>query len=461
MNRRDLIKKTLCATAGSAAFTSMFGKLQLAQAATPESRILAGAGNDYRALVCIYLYGGNDSFSMVVPRSGSAYTTYAAQRGALAIPSASLLALNPTTAPSDGNLYGLHPSMVGAQSLFNTGKLAVVSNVGPLVRPINKTQYLNGSVETPAQLYSHSDQSLMWQTRSASNNSRIGWGGKLADLFFASNTNTQLSMNVSLDGENVYQAGEIISPYFLNSGGPEEMWAAGTQSWNAGRRNALMSLFNQPSNSALERAYSTSFKRTFANYEAVSSALTGATDFGALFPNYNLAQQLEMVAKMISVQSTLGMSRQVFFVGVGGFDTHDDHNTAYPDLMQRLSQSMKAFYDAMVQIGKQNDVTTFTASEFGRSTTINGDGTDHAWGAHHLVMGGRVTGQRFYGTMPNLLLDGPDDSGYGQIIPTTSVDQYAATLSNWFGLTSVQDQDLVFPNLDEFATRNLGFMQIV
>ena len=457
MKRRDLLLRSLQCAAGSAAFTALSGKLQLANAATlarPKSLLLRGS--DYRALVCVYLYGGNDSFNMMVP-TGAGYAPYVDGRADLAIPEGDLLPLSPVSPPIGGGSFGLHPNMPQMQSLFNSQRAAVVANAGPLLYPITKTEYANGTVPVPAQLFSHSDQTVLWQTPQAQTLNRRGWGGRLADLFYSTNVNQQLSMNISVSGENVFQSGETIVPYFVSTEGAESIYFVGEEPWQADRRAAFLALRDGPNQNALQREYSRRVTRAMDNQAMITSALDGATPLGTSFPDTDLGRQLRMVARLISARSSLEMTRQVFFVGIGGYDTHDAQLDGHANLLAELSGAMSAFYDATVELNLANQVTAFTASEFGRTMSINGDGTDHGWGSHHLVVGGDVNGGRIYGTPPDLTIDGPDDAGWGQIIPTTSVDQYAATLSSWYGLSD-SDRAMVFPNLDRFSGPNLGFM---
>ncbi len=456
MNRRDALRHLLCATASSAMFTSLAGKLSLAQAAVPTgTRTLLGGG--YRALVCVFQYGGNDAFNMVVPRDGAGYAQYNASRAALAIPVEQLLQLTPSVPPAGGGSFGLHPAMSGLQNLFNTGKAAIVSNVGPLLYPINKTQYQAGSVPVPAQLFSHSDQQVLWQTPTAVAADRRGWGGRLADLFAASNPNQQLSMNISIDGENVFQAGNSVVPYFVGQNGVEGIYFVNQDPWNAPRRTAFEALRDLNHGHAMQREYANRMRRAMNNEQMVTAALTSAPPLGVTFPDTSLGRQLRMVARLISARGALQMNRQIFFVAQGGYDTHATQIADHAPLLGQLSDAISAFHAAMVSMNLGNDVTTFTASDFGRTLSINGDGTDHGWGSHHLVVGDAVRGGRIYGTPPNLTVGGPDDADWGQVIPTLSVDQYAATLASWYGLSN-DDRALVFPNLGRFASANLGFM---
>ena len=456
MDRRQAIKHLLCATASSAMFTSLAGKFALAQAATGASpRTLLGSG--YKALVCVFQYGGNDAINMVIPRDSAGYGVYASSRSALAIPQNELLQLTPAVPPAGGGSFGLHPGMEGLQNLFNNSRAAVVANVGPLLYPITKAEYQAGSVPVPAQLFSHSDQQVLWQTPTADAGDRRGWGGRLADLFYSSNINQQLSMNISIDGENVFQSGNSIVPYFVGQNGAEGIYFVNEEPWNAPRRNAFLALRDAAQGHALQREYAGRVRRAMDNETMVSSALNSAPALITTFPDTDLGRQLRMVARLISARSALQMDRQIFFVGQGGYDTHDGQLTDHPQRLADLSASLTAFYDSMSTMGLGDQVTSFTASDFGRTLTSNGDGTDHGWGSHHFVVGDAVQGGRIIGTMPDLTVSGPDDADWGQIIPRTAVDQYAATLSSWYGMSDT-DRALVFPNLSRFNSPNLGFM---
>ncbi|HRQ65089.1 MAG TPA: DUF1501 domain-containing protein [Xanthomonadaceae bacterium] len=479
-NRREFLQRSLCALAGSAAFGSMFGKLALAQSAANPGRMLLGS--DYRALVCIYLFGGNDCYNTIVPRDG-AYAEYAQTRTNLAVPQSDLLPLTALSGPDNGGLFGLHPEMAAIQQMFHEGRAAIVANVGPLVRPVNKALYNQPGTLLPAQLYSHSDQTVLWQTPRADATTRTGWGGRLADIFSASNVNQVLSMNVSLQGDNVFQAGEDVAPYFMSAEGVEEIDLIRTDlpncgpngHWNRRRCLSFHALLNQSHQHPFERAFAEKTRRTIETSAEVTAALALHPESDAVFQPFrdafpdgmpHLARQLLMIARMIRARFDLQMSRQLFFAGLGGFDTHDRQLDDHPQLLATLSRSVKAFYDVLEAMALSDSVTTFTGSEFGRTLTNNGDGTDHGWGGHHFVFGGGVNGQRIFGRMPSLALnDNPDDAGWGQIIPTLAVDQYAATLASWYGLADA-DRDDIFPNLVHMngpilsiEGPDLGFMQ--
>ncbi|UXI67224.1 DUF1501 domain-containing protein [Tahibacter amnicola] len=457
MNRRDFLRRCVHATVGGVGLYSALGSMRLVSAATAHTN--GGIFPDYKALVCVFLYGGNDSFNTIVPRDASHYATYAASRGSLAVPQGQLLALNPLAdgLPGDGAQYGLHPSMSQLAGLFNTGRAAVMANVGPLLYPITKPQYQAQTVPVPPQLFSHDDQANFWQTARADNPNANGWGGRVADMLYSGNPNQNLSMLTSLSGEALFQRGETVNQYIMSSYGVEPIGYLDSWGNDDGVTafNALMQSGTQAH--VFERAYANKVTGAIANYEVIGSALNQVGNLTTAFPDTDLGRQLRMVARLIKARNVFDMRRQIFFVAQGGYDTHGDQTAQHPALLEELSGALKAFYDATVELNVANNVTAFTASDFGRTLSINGDGTDHGWGGHQFVVGGAVRGQRFYGRMPSLAQNNnPDDAGYGQLIPTMAVDQYSATLARWFGLSETGITD-IFPNVGRFSTSNLGF----
>lgn len=428
---------------------------------------------DYKALVCLFLFGGNDSWNLLVPTSSAEYNAYARSRGggtasSLAIDRAALLPVTVSGGTPNGATYGFHPSMTGVRDLFDAGRLAVIANVGPLIRPTTKSEYQT-AVSTghalPPQLFSHNDQQDQWHSLRGRSVLRSGWGGRVADVLNGRLADQALSLNVSLAGQTYFQAGEIATPYVMGANGATSFSGINTTAIGTGRRTALegiaRSSINASGNTAYERALARVQQRAIQNADRVNGALAQAPNFAAL-PNSGvtlsaLQTQLRTVAKMIAVRSSLSMSRQIFFVSLGGFDQHDDLMADQPGLLSTVSAGIKSFYDALTEIGMESAVTLFTHSDFGRTLTSNGDGSDHAWGGIQLVSGAAVRGRRIYGDYPVLELGSALDVGGGRIIPTTSADQYAATLASWFG---VGDADLnrVAPSLGNFATRNLGFL---
>lgn len=413
---------------------------------------------DYKALVCVFLFGGNDSFNMVVPRSNAEYNAYAASRQNLAVAQGDLLPVNPLT--PDGSQYGLHPSMSGIQGLFESHRAAIVSNVGPLIQPINKDQFLQQSVPVPPQLFSHNDQQDQWQSLKGNSQSNTGWAGRMADLIRTNVAGQQMATNASVFGNNLFQSANETIAYVMGPNGPIPFEAFS----NSGDPNDLLyqqrlafeRVINANYSSIYERGYAEIQRRAVAAADKVGEAISDAPVLGTVFPTSQLGVQLQTVARLIAVRDTLQMQRQVFFVAAGGFDSHDNQVDDQPGLLGGVSAAMTAFYNATVELGVAGSVTSFTQSDFGRTLTSNGDGTDHAWGGNQLVIGGAVRGRDMYGIYPALEIGGPDDVGGGRMIPTTSADQYAATLARWFGIPDTE-LDIVAPHIDNFAARDLGF----
>ena len=416
----------------------------------------------YKALVCIYLAGGNDSLNMFVPTTASAHADYANARQFLAVNRAQLLPVTAATY-SDGLAYGFHPVMRESQRLFDTGELAVIANVGSLIKPISKQEYESRSGSVPAQLFSHNDQTDSWLAANANGRARLGWAGRTMDIMYPSGYPVP-SPSISIGGNTLWQKARNVRPFEVGSNGVGARFLPNhsgpmklSDAFAAMHKSALQerNLFANEHALTLERA---------AEYgDRVNSALASSPEFTKQFPGTPLAAQLKMVARLIAVRSRLdsGLSRQVFFVRIGGWDTHDDQLSAdgsgHQDLLQQLDSAMGAFQSAMGDLNQQNAVTAFTATEFGRSLTPNGSGTDHGWGGHSMVMGGAVQGGDIYGQMPQVSRNSIDTVENNRLIPTTSVDQYSATMARWFGLT---DSELasVFPNLRNFATPDLGFL---
>jgi uncharacterized protein (DUF1501 family) len=434
------------------------GGLLYAFGRTPGATMAHAAGvngySDYKALVCVFLYGGNDSWSMVVPRSQAEYDAYAAARRNLAIDRDALLPISPT----GGGDYGMHPSMSGLASLFEAGRLAVIPNVGPLVAPTTLVQYRAKTVPLPPQLFSHNDQQGQWQTLRGTAQAKTGWAGRLADVLASQLGGQQLATNVSLSGATMLQTGQITTPYVMGESGPQTFKAFGATGLAAERRAAFERLLAAGQSSIYGRGYSEAYERAIASASLVNSALSAAPPLATVFPTGSpLATQLRTVARLIAVREQLGMSRQVYFVATGGFDTHDDQLVNQPVLLSNLSASLAAFHAATVELGVSDQVTTFTNSDFGRSLSSNGDGSDHAWGGLQLVLGGGVSGRTFYGEYPELRMGAPLDVGGGRLIPTTSSDQFVATLARWFGVSESQ-LGKIAPSLPNFSTHDLGFM---
>lgn len=472
-SRRAFIKNTGCALS-AAAMLSTLDQLSVVQASVQDQSTIA---SDYKALVCIFLFGGNDCNNTIIPLD-SEYNSYAQVRSGstLAIPQSALIPL-PNSTGGGGRPFGMHPNLSpelatpsalkGLLDIWNAQKLAIQFNVGNLIQPITKAQY-QANIGRPYQLFSHSDQQTQQQTVVSNAVGQTGWGGRTADLTGALNGSVPLPMGVSVAGTSLFTTGQstrqlAIAPaptpvsqvLVLNSSG-------GTASDKTARQGSYSQLLTMDLSKLLIKTAS----ETTSQALLTSAALSTDPVVGP-FPNTSLGNQLKQVAKLIKLKDTLGMKRQIFFCSMGGYDTHTNQTSAtfggnQGNNFVQLSQAMRAFYDEMVAQGVSDEVTTFTQSDFGRTLQPSGTGTavgsDHAWGSHSFVMGGSVVGRAFYGTYPVLSLGGPDDTdSRGRWIPTTSTDQYAATLASWFGLAGA-DIAKVFPNLYRFSPGNLAFL---
>jgi uncharacterized protein (DUF1501 family) len=447
--RRTFIRQAACAALGTSGLLTTIFDLRKISAAT------FAAPGDYKALVCLFLYGGNDANNVLIPHDTAGYNSYATARDILAIPKTSLLPL--TLQGGDGRDFAFHPSLPELRTLFNNGKLAMVANVGTLVAPVTRAEYLAHTAAVPPQLFSHADQSVQWQTSWPDQPQRTGWGGRTADLLHSLNGNSQISLTISIAGTNTFEIGNTVIPYSVSPNGSIGL-AGFNGSANANvRLQAFKDLLAQPHNNLFEQAYADTVTRSIADNDLLTTALAGTPALTTQFPDTDLGNQLNMVARLISARNNLGMRRQIFFCSVQGYDTHGDQLSAQSGLLVELSQAMNAFYSATIEMGTQQEVTTFTASDFGRTFPTNGTGSDHGWGSHQLVMGGAVHGGRLFGKFPTLAVNGPDDTGQGRWIPTTSVDEYSGTLAAWFGV-SPSDLSTVFPNIGRFANPNMGFI---
>ena len=450
--RRNFLKTLLSGTASLSTAGAALGSLSLMKSALAQS---SSQFDDHKALVCIFLFGGNDSFNMLVPTANADYQAYQGVRQNLAFSQENLLAISPAT--EQAYPLGMPSAMAPLHQLFTENKLAILANTGPLLQPVTKSQALANEKLLPPQLFSHNDQQKHWQTSWPEQRASTGWSGRMADLLM--DTASPLSMNYSLFGNNLWQTGTSAIPYSINASGVEHLAALDPEKqWNSQRIEVFNQLVNS-SNHLLAQGYADIVRRTQANISTVSAAINSAPETGIDYPQTDIARQLKMVASLCSVQQLLGQQRQIFFVGMGGFDTHDAQASTHPVLLQTLSQALFAFQQDLEALGLAEQVTSFTMSDFGRTLTSNGDGTDHGWGGHQMILGGAVKGGDIYGTLPeDLRLNSIDDLADGRMIPSTSVDQYAATLSRWFGL-SENEINGVLPNLSRFNTRDLSFMK--
>lgn len=453
-SRREFLKRIALMSLGGASGLSTWGSLQrvYANAATDPA-------SDYKALVCVFLLGGNDAFNMLVPRSQSEYNSYAASRQSLAIAREALLPISPLN--GNGVDYGLHPNLGSIKTLFDQGQLSFVGNLGALVEPVTQSDIVSGRAVLPPQLFSHNDQQNYIMSLQATKPQQ-GWASRVADMMLDMNSNPSLSTNITLTGANTWQGGGTVPPYSLSAAGVPTLFGldlASSDDFEVARSQLFQQLLGQQHNHIFTGEFARVQSRAMDLGSQVSGALDQAIPLTTVFNSGSrLASSLQTIARLISQRQALGMNRQIFFVGVGDYDTHGDQARRHPLLMSELSESLASFYEATVELGIANQVTTFTASDFGRTLTSNGDGTDHGWGGHQIVMGGAVNGGDIYGTMPDLAIGGADDFGEGRIIPTTSMDQYSATMASWFGLGSEQI-DEAFPNLANFNIRDLGFLR--
>lgn len=444
-----------CAGVGATTLLSGITNMGLLNAAAAANAPVYAPQNNYKALVCILLSGGNDSYNMLIPSGTDEYADYAAVRTNLKIEQADLLPLNPLN--PDGKTYGLHPNMPKIQNMFDTGKLAFVANVGALVNPTTVTSY-NAEANLPIGLFSHSDQRQHWQTSIPQNRGGSGWGGRLADILHTNNSNQGISMNISLDGLNVFQRGNVVQPFTIepkNTGAVLLNNLENTGFYETLKRQSLDSLLETNYQNILETAYSNTIANSKNNSFEFSSAILNGTPINTAFEDDNLSERLQMVAKTIAAKDILNMQNQTFFVQLTGFDTHDDFLADHGLLMATLDNALNSFYEAMAELGLENDVTTFTISDFSRKLVSNGNGSDHAWGGHAMVMGGAVNGQNIYGQYPDVYLGNSLDVGNGRIIPTTSCDEYFAELALWFGASS-SDLNQILPNINNFWTPASG-----
>ncbi len=484
-SRREFLRKAavLSSSVGSAAVPLAFNL------AAMNNAVAQTAG--YKAIVCLFLYGGNDSANMVLPTDATSWTAYSTVRSTApdpiallapgTAPNAAAAAATPAalggvlpivpnfTASPENNTrtFALHPSMADAQALFTQGRLAILANAGPLIAPLTKAEYqANSSAKPrPPKLFSHNDQQSVWQAL-APEGARVGWGGRFGDLVASNNGNTAFT-NISASGNAVFMAGQTVFQYQVGGGGAVAIGGlTGNLFGSAAAATQFRSIITADNQHLFAKEHALVVRRSVdaqAAFQTAFNASTVAAPAQYLQPstranaNNNLATQLQTVARIIGARAGLGVQRQVFFVSMGGFDTHDGQNRSHADLMARLSHALGYFDATLNTLGMRDSVTLFSASDFGRTFTSNGDGTDHGWGAHHLVLGGAaVKGKEIHGRFPTVGLNHSDEVGSGSFLPTTSVDQIGAGLGRWFGLGEA-NLDTVFPNLKNFQ-RDVGFI---
>ncbi|MEM0953096.1 MAG: DUF1501 domain-containing protein [Pseudomonadota bacterium] len=449
MTRRGFLKRSGSAGMGTAAVVGGLGHLGAAT---------AQAQDDYKALVCILLAGGADSFNMLVPLGNSEYQEYANTRRDLALAQSSLLPLSGTT--RNGKSVGLHPAMAPLQSGYEAGRIAFVANTGPLVEPTTPEVLGNGAAKLPLGLYSHSDQIAHWQTGTPDARLPSGWGGRMADLLDYTNSNPNISMSISMAGTNLYQSGTMTQQYTVAPDGaiPQVQGLQG-EDVNEERSTAISGIFGNAYDSMLRRAYQGVFNRAQAANAQFSQALGSVSPFTAAFGADPFSQAMQTVARTIAARNQLGMNRQTFLVLYGGWDHHDELLNNQAAMLAPLSAGMAAFQSAVDELGLGNQVTTFTTSDFARTLSSNGRGSDHGWGGNHMVMGGAVRGGQVIGDYPDLALGNPRDTGRGVLLPHISTDEYFAELALWFGIAP-SDLDIVLPNVSRFYSPLSGQMPL-
>lgn len=454
ISRRKFIGQSCAAIGYTTLFSSLINLKAFGAAAMDNSN---RPPEDYKALVCLFKMGGNDSFNMFIPRGTSEYNQYAVTRSNLAIPQNDILPVNPLT--NDGQQYGFHPSMPEVQNLFETGKLALVSNVGTLIQPTTKEEFYNGSVPLPLGLFSHADQIQQWQTGRPHERTATGWGGRMADLMQTMNPNQNISMNISLSGTNVFQQGQEVTQFVVSNQGSTGITGFGEDGLNQVGTEAITNMLDQSYADLYKKTYVNTLKKANQGSIEFQAALGQVEELQTEFSNTNLSQDFKMVARSIAAGQNLDFERQIFFVGYGGWDHHDELLVNQAGKLAQVSAALSEFQAAMEELGLSDKVTTFSVSDFGRTLTSNGNGTDHAWGGNVMVMGGAVNGQDVYGSFPSLELDNPLEVGGGVFIPTTSADTYMAELAKWFGVSG-SDLDMIFPNLNNFYDSNSNEMPI-
>jgi uncharacterized protein (DUF1501 family) len=453
-SRREFLRRGGCAAVTASAFASTLTRFGVVDAfAQHHHHQLPLLATDYRALVCVFLSGGNDAWNTIVNLDD--FGSYAATRPSIALTAESLLPIKPA---SDGRNFGFHASLAGLHALWAQQKLAVLCNVGTLVEPISRAEYLSVPALRPPNLFSHSDQVYEWQTGIAAPRLSTGWAGRTGDHTVTLNGPGLLPTIVTLSGASVFGKGAVARAFEMTPQGTVALSGFSDTTNSQNRYAAMRDLLALDRDVPFVRAVGDTMSKALDTNALISEALNAAPPLQTVFPVSSLGSQLAMVARLISARNFGNMHRQIFFVSLGGFDTHSGQLGAQASLLSELSEALSAFYAATLEMGVASEVTTFTNSDFGRTYSSNGPGTDHGWGSCQFVLGGAVRGGDLYGAWPTLALGGPDDSGsIGRFIPRISVDQYAATLATWYGLP-VADLGAVFPNIGHFDTANLGFL---
>ena len=450
-SRREFMKRASALSAAGVAAPWALSMAAIGEAAAQSTP------SDYKALVCVFLFGGNDHGNTLVPYDNANYQNYASMRGGLTTSQALLTptVLTPISALSDSRQYALAPELAPLKSVFDAGRMGVLLNIGTLIQPTSSAQYATRSVPLPPKLFSHNDQQSVWQA-SNPEGALSGWGGRMGDLFAAGNSQATFTA-ISAAGNAIYLSGNSVAQYQVSRNGSVPINGIGSALYgSSAAAQALRAIIgNTPGNNNFESEYTRVVNRSIEANVSLTDALSKAPAVSTVFPATGLAAQLSMVARIISARNILGAKRQVFFVSLGGFDTHDNLVSEHGPLLAQVATAMKSFDDAMIAIGVSNQVTAFTASDFGRTLSSNGDGSDHGWGGYHFVTGGAVKGKNFFGQAPLLGNGSPDDVGQGRLLPSMAVDQLAATLATWMGV-SPSNLRTVVPGIGNYSTQNLG-----
>lgn len=466
ISRRKFLGAMSCAALGTTGLLNSLISLKAAGKVATAGLPQIIDPDDFKALVCIFQAGGNDSYNMLIPTDTASYAQYKTVRGNLAHPVSGIgAALGINALNGGGRTFAVHPAMSEVRDLFDGGNLAFITNTGTLIEPTSVTQYKNNSVALPKALFSHSDQIFQWQTSVPQGGVGTGWAGRMADTLNATTTD-KLGMSISLNGNNVLQTGAQTTAYTISPAGSVALTgkSASPASLNGLRFDTYTSMADIQYQNLFEQSFMNELKLSVERDALFSTAYNSIT-INTVFPTSDLADDLKAVARTIAARQALGMRRQVFFVLYGGWDHHQELLTTQSEMLAVLSGGLKGFWDALGELNMRDKVVTYTASDFGRTLRSNGRGTDHAWGGNHMVLGGPVIGQKLYGTYPqDLSLGGANDAGSnGRMLPTTSVDEYMAELALWFGV-SPTDLKNVLPNIENFydltsSTRPLGFLR--
>lgn len=456
LNRRAFLRRSgqLAATGTAAAYAMDLASISEASATSVE---------DYKALVCVFLYGGNDHANTLIPYDATNYSRYQSARSTVAVPrdrlAATRLAQSADDKLTDDITFALAPDMPRLAARFNSGQLALLLNVGPLIAPLTKSQFESSNTQSyprPAKLFSHNDQQSTWQSFSPEG-ARTGWGGRIADRALSSNTNSMFTA-INATGNAVFLSGELAAPFKVTQAGATQILGLESLYGSRSAGAALGDLLTTHHSHIFEQDYTAITQRSIEYSAFINEGLANA-NLNTPFDNQSsLSEQLSVVARLIGARKSLGVKRQVFLVSLGGFDTHTNLLARHAALLGQLDAALDAFYNAMTELGVANQVTTFTASDFGRTLTSNGDGSDHGWGGHQFVLGGDVDGGRFFGTAPSISTTSGDQVGRGRLLPSTSVDQFSTTLALWFGVPP-SELSSIAPNIGRFSTSDLGFMR--